>query len=418
LAVSPWHLQISRAGAPDALFALFFYLFAIYLFTNKEKKGSVLWSLPFFLLGFYSYHATKIYFIFVIPLLVIIFWHDLLKRKKEIYLFLIGIAAILISFLYITMTQQVTRQSVLIINDTNSAKTVNWEREKNTAPFIIRQILSNKPLYFLRIMRENYLEAFSTNFLFLYGETGGLGGVLGLFNRGVLYIIELPLLLFGIFYLIKQKDKKTKILIICLLLIAPLPTTFAVDKQYVGRGIMMLPILSIIIGSGIYSFLQTIQAQRKTIRNLGIGLFIIIYSFLITGYLYQYYFRYTVYGAESMFRSSKDLSLFVGQNKSHYDNVYIAGDRGMLLLQYGVFNKIDPVIMQKAWEEPWPKKIGNVTFLQECFDKGADSYNPKTMLPYKTMYIVPDNCHKIALTDYKIKDLGEPLRTIWKIYEK
>jgi hypothetical protein len=307
---------------------------------------------------------------------------------------------------------------VLIINDTNSAKTVNWERDRNTAPFIIREILSNKPLYFLRVIRENYLEAFSTNFLFLYGETSGLGKMYGMLSRGVLYIIELPLLLFGIWYLLKLKDKRIKTIIFGLLLIAPLPAAFTIDRSYVMRSIMMLPMLSLIIGSGIFFFLQSLQSQKSIVSKIVICIFIGIYSFLITEYLYQYYFRYSVYGAEAWFRSSKDVAQLIGQQKAKFSTIYIADAGDMFILQYAIFNKIDPILIQQAWKQPPPKKIGNVIFLSECFKGGVDAYDPNIMLPKKTMYIVPDTCHKSSSPIDRINDLGEPIRTIWKIYEK
>jgi hypothetical protein len=239
-----------------------------------------------------------------------------------------------------------------------------------------------------------------------------------MFNRGVLYIIELPLLLLGIWYLLKLNNKRIKTVIFGLLLIAPLPTTFTVDRTYVMRSIMMLPILSLIIGSGIFYFLQSLRSKKGILSKIVIGIFIGIYAFLITEYLYQYYFRYSVYGAEAWFRSSKDVSQLIGQQKTKFSTIYIADADTMFILQYAVFNKIDPIIIQQVLKQPFPKKIGNVFFLSECFKGGVDSYDSNIELPKKTMYIVPDICHKSSSPTHRINDLGEAIRTIWKIYEK
>ena len=243
MSVSAWHLQVSRM-AYDGGIALFFYLLGIYIFLKNiknENTKKILLSLPFFLLAFYSYHATKIYFLALILVLFIVFKKELLKKKKVFLLLLFGTIIILFSFLYISITQDVTRGSVFLFKDDKAAKMVNWEREKNSAPPILKTIFSNKPLYFLRVIRENYLEAFSPQFLFLYGETSGLSSIYGVSFRGVMYIIELPLLILGFIFLLNNKNKKIRNLIILLLIISPLPSTFTKDRTYVMRSIMMMP---------------------------------------------------------------------------------------------------------------------------------------------------------------------------------
>ncbi len=254
MSVSPWHLQISRM-AYETPVAIFFFLLGIYIFLSKVNKGNINWSIPAFLFAFYTYHATKIFYLVLIPLLIFVYKDKLIKRKMELIIFIFLNAMILLSFIFILSTQNVSRQSVLIWNDQKVSEFVNWERDKNTAPFFIRQVFNNKPLYYLRAIRENYLEAFSTQFLFLYGETQGLGGIYGTFYRGVMYIIELPLLILGLYYLWRYKNTRPKNFLFLLLLIFPLPSTFVIDKSYVMRSAMMIPVLSIIVGCGIYSVL-------------------------------------------------------------------------------------------------------------------------------------------------------------------
>ncbi len=142
-----------------------------------------------------------------------------------------------------------------------------------------------------------------------------------------------------------------------------------------------------------------------------------MYLFLILEYVYQYHFRYNIYAAESWFRSSKDLIKFVDDNRIKYNNIYIASAGEMFLVQYGLYNKIDPKEISKLWKEAWPKKYNNVFFLENCNYFSDKEYNPKSFLPNKSLYIVPDSCYKKYKPYYSIKDLGEPLRTIWKVYE-
>lgn len=413
MAVSPWQLHFSRSSYESIVVSCFFLL-GLYVFLRKEK----LWlSGIFFTLSFYSYHATKIFLIPFLFLLLFLYRKEFLNKKKELLSFIFVITSGFLLFIFIIFTQEVTRQKVFLWNDiTTAARLVNWERRVNSAPNFLKPIFSNKPLYFLRVMRENYLESFSMHYLFLYGDTSGLGGIYGTYYRGVLYIIELPLLILGLFFILTQKDKKLKYLIIGALLLAPLPSTFTFDKTFASRNIMLSPFFSIIIGCGIYYFFTQIKFHHRLIRLIFFGLFCVLYLFLISEYLYQYYYRYSIYGAESWFYSSREVVELVGKQKKNYKNIYVA-DAG-LLLQYAVFNKSDPSIVRKLYRANPPLKIENIVFMATCIDTGKDLFSPQKYLPASTLYIVHADCHKETKPMKTFVQQGEPLRTIWKVYER
>lgn len=418
ISISVWHLQVSRS-AYEAGIALFFYILSIYIFVLKEKNGNILWSVPALILAFYSYHGTKVFYIFLIPLLILIYKNDLFKRKKELISFIFITIAVLLSFFYISSSQKVTRGDIFLWNDnSNASRVVNWEREKNTSPALLRKIFSNKPLYYLRVIRENYLEAISPQFLFLYGETSGLGGIYGTFFRGTMYIIELPLLILGFILLLKFNKRKTMYLLFLGLLISPLSSAFTIDKTYVMRSIMMLPFLCIMVGCGIYYFLDLLKKMPKIAGFVLLIIFVSTYAFLISEYLYQYYFRYNIYGAESWFGSTHELSDYIWGNKDKYKNIYVAGASNMFFLQYGIYNKIEPAEIQKSWKSKWPVKIGNVIFLSGCIDTEGKNYKPGKFFSSNFLYIASGGCHKENPPIANIKDRGEPLRVIWKMYTK
>lgn len=418
LALSAWHIHISR-GAFDATFALFFYLSAITIFICTKKKGRIWYSLPFFLLAFYSYHATKVYFIFLIPLLCLIYRNYLIKKRSETSIFILGCIFIILSFVYVAGTQNVNRDSVFLWSNTTDAKiTVDWERDRNNAPLILKELFSNKPLYYFRKMRENYLEAFSTNFLFLYGETGGLGGTYGTFYRGVFYLIDLPLVLLGIWKLFHNKDKNKIYLITGLLLISPLPSTFTNDKTYVMRCVMMLPIFTLIIGYGIAELFDRFAKARSSLKLIFISISAIIYLTFFASFIFQYFFRYSIYGAESWFKSSRDLAEYAYSSSHKYERVIIARSGVMFLMQYGFYNNIEPKLIQLAWKQQGVKNVGNVQFITDCLkNKNGDKDNILQPDMGKTLYIVPDTCHNNLKPTKVIRQLGEPLKVLWKIYE-
>ena len=413
-AISPWALQFSR-GFWDVDFASFFFLLGIYIFILNAKSNKYIWSLIPFAFGFYSYHATKVYFLFLIPLLIFLFRKELLARKKIACLFLVGILTIFLSFLLVSKFQNVTRYTeVSLLNDPNVANVVNWEREANTAPFIIRQVFSNKVLYYLRVVRENYLEAFSINYLFLYGETGGVSEINNIFFRGELYIIELPLLLFGAYKLITGKNKTARNLLLALLFIGPIPSAMTIQKSFTIRDYMMLPPLLMITAVGLYFLILKILNIKNIYKPILLISLIFIYTFLFAEYFYQYHNRWAVYGAETWSASSRDLVNYIAQNKSKFENVYVSRPYKDLLMQYAVFEKINPEIVQKAWNEN-PIKISNIVMFKDCL--GTAGERVRDFLPPKTLYISSfENCPYASIPQGKIVDRGQPLHTIWNIY--
>lgn len=421
LSVSPWHLHVTRT-AYDTVFAMFFLLLGTYLFVRGVKKGSILWSLISFFLAFYSYHATKFVFFFLLPVLIVIFYAPLKKRKREAILFIGGYIAILISFAIIMTGAGITRQdeTLLSYKDKKAVSTVNYELVKNEAPVAIRKLFNNKPLYFFRVIRENYFEVFSTNFLFLYGDTTSSAVRLGVLSRGVMYLIELPLLILGLYYLFRRGPTLGRNVIMAGLLTAPLASTFVSGKSYVFRNLTMTPFLAIIVGCGIYAGYLLIREYPSVLRKaLSIG-FLVVYSIFTLSYLYQYHYRYSVYGAEAWTRGNREVTEYLLQKRNEYKHIYFyAPDApnspgNIMLAQYGIFGRIEPTDIQRAWVTKTPV-IGNVTFLDHCPDLLK---LPKMSKKNKTLYIYPvDKCSQNIAPIYTFHDYGESTIVLWQVYE-
>jgi len=417
LAISPWHLQFSRI-AYDGAAALFFYLCGLYLFLRLKERGNILFSLPFFLLGFYSYHATKIFLLVLVPILLITYWSNLKESMREVFLFIAGVLIILLSFLFVSSTQGVNRQQVLLYNDTaNLAKTVNTEREYSSAPDSLKPFFSNKISIVTRTIKENYLHAFSPEYLFIKGETGYSRFIYGTGMQGVMYLIELPILLLGIWYILHQK-RRVRNLILAALLFAPVPAAITLDQSYGMRSIMMLPFLSILTGCGIvFIFIKT-KAKRRVLHYVLLGLLLTGYLFSVSSNLYQYHFLYNQFSAESWHRSSRDLAEYLADEGGQYKRIFVTANESFLL-HYATYARSEPKLTQKAYQSSLPINIGNVSLIGTCFDKNTAAYDPREHYPSGSLYIVNSDCHKKSVTEpiYKIIDRSEHLHPIWDVYK-
>jgi 4-amino-4-deoxy-L-arabinose transferase-like glycosyltransferase len=414
LAVSPWHIHMNR-GAYDGPITFFFLATLIVLaYGFSARKGNILYSLPLLAISFYSYHATKIFWIVFIPFLFLMQRRKLLQNSRQSILFIIGFAAIVCSFWFVLVRQGVTRQQVIAFPDLPKlTRQVNWERSVNNAPQILRVLYSNKATIYIKGIIGKYLEAFSPQFLFVSGE----GGIYGTWNHGVLYLLDLPLLIFGFVYLFRTKKILARNLIIGSVLIVPLCSSITVDVSWSLRGIFLLPLFAIVIGCGAYQFIKWTKHLKPIVARLTVILLILLYVWSIGGYIYLYFFRYSIYGAEYWFASSKDISIVIGSIRQQYQRVWVAGAGDMYIFQYGLYNHSSLQQVQKAWNGRWPKQIDNVFFLEQCIKTGNKPFNPVRDLPQNTLYVTRESCHPEAIPDITIRDRGEPLRILWKVYK-
>ena len=431
LSFSSWHIVVTRT-VWDVIPAQFFYLLGLYIFLKKVKKGSVLWSLPFFMLGFFSYHGTKVFFAFFIVLLLFLFGKQLYRRKKEFLFFVSGIFLIFLSFALVLKTQSVTRQEEIIFTNgsiqSDLKKTIEFDRAKSSAPHKLILLETNKITYYLQKMATNYLGAFSSQHLFTTGDIHPQVAY-GIFFKGVLYLLDIPFIILGFAYLLEKSRlltgsnkensenggisyKRGAILIIGGLLVSPLPSTVAAGYSYFIRSFMMAPFLSILIGIGLLIFYEFTRGRQ--IYKLLLRIFVIVfYGFFITRFFYQYNYQLNSYGSEYWNGSSRKLSEYIMQNESRFDKIIIANAEDKVILQFALVSKADPYGLQKAWKKNWPVKLGKVTFTNSCY-RDDELGNVMTS---RVFYAVPAGCHEKLLPQTTIADSLEPLRIIWKIYE-
>ncbi len=421
LALIPWHIYVSRA-AFDANFALVFFLAGIYAFLTSQNKRvrSILWSLLWFFLAFYSYHATKLYFVLLLPTLILIYWKS--RTTIQRIVFILGTILILCSYVIVLKTNGPnTRADVLIWQNMDQYSTeVNWQREKSTLPEGLRPVFSNKVTVAVRKATETYLEAFSTNYLFLYGETGALTSVYGgIINQGQLFIFMLPFLIFGVVGLSKTSTR-TKLLVTLLFLFAPVPSAAASDRTLIFRSFMLLIPLPILAGYGINECIMWLNTQRsitKWIVVAGYSIFIII---TLCSYIAHLWYRYPVYGAERWFKSSTDLSIYVRDHHTDYSRVIIVQSGSMFLFQFGIYAKIDPIIIQRAWNARPRSVIDNIVFAESPSCPRITLPTRETASLTNLLLVWPDNCANSLLSTlpqvYTIRERGEPLRSIWRMY--
>jgi len=367
--------------AYEAEFALLFYLWGSFVFLGDWKKHavrSVLWSMALFFLAFNSYNAMKLVYI---PLLFLLLWYrrnDIKGKKHLIAAMVWGVLTTISVFIYFSLVQgaSVHGGEFLIFQDTGvAAQAVELARRASSAPHALQVLYHNKLTYFVDVISRHYLYAFSPDFLFLSQEGSG---IYSLWSRGNLYLIELPLLLIGIFSLWK-KQKSVFIFGMLAMIIAALPSAIGpAPFTYATRASFMLPWLALFIAFGIYILIQKIRILAIVV--------IVLYAYYIGGYLNQYYFEWPRYSAKSYAKDQKDLVAFITSYPDTKATFLITNVSDMFFLQYAFYTRMDPKILQDAFRRtPNLTRLGSMTISSSCI--APKDNDPRAYVPVGTVYM-------------------------------
>lgn len=265
VAVSPWHIQYSRAGF-EVTEMLFFLVIGIYFFLKSLTNSKYLWiSVLCVLITPWIYSTAKIFAPIVILLILIIWFRDIwhMRRNDKLKAIFVGLF-IGLPFLYgMFFTGASQRFSYIsVFSDPTTEPEIGFARTVDArargengvglTPTILDRVVHNKFVYWGERILKNYLQSFSTEFLFIKGDPNPRHSV----GLGEMHRIEMIALLLGVVYLFSSKNIniKNKLFIFALLLLAPLPSALTRDGgNHATRNILMLPPLLVLVSAGWYS---------------------------------------------------------------------------------------------------------------------------------------------------------------------
>jgi 4-amino-4-deoxy-L-arabinose transferase-like glycosyltransferase len=314
LAISPWHIQFSRV-AFEANVGVALNTFGILFFLKSFKKPWFLsLSALIFGLSLHVYQSEKVF----VPLLIIALGYSFRKELfsiKRKYL-LISIATFIIVCLpliiYILGNKEALSRANTVSIFSNSSiiesNTVKLARDRVNND-ILGLILDNRRVEFVKYIAGGYLSHWDLNWLFVTGDIARHHAP----GMGLMYLVELPFLLIGIYMLLfGDFNKEIKVFTILWFLIVPIPASVTNDVPHAVRTINFLPLLQILTTIGVITSFAWISNLRHKILKLKVSyllffLAIILGLFNISYYLNQYfvqqnYFhaRYWQYGYENI----------------------------------------------------------------------------------------------------------------------
>lgn len=303
LAISPWHIMLSRGGF-EANLTTFFMPLGMLLFFYGVKKGGILTlSALIFGLNLFTYHAARLITPMMVLMLIVLFGKELKKigiRKL--------LPAVLTFFLFISLSG-----ITMLVGGISRAKDINIFNGslEVSAEDRYKAILSGLPLGTARIFHNkytvtaerflsNYVQYFSPAFLYSSGPAEATYGMVP--GSGVDYWFSAPLIIFAFLGFIKIRERRIVWVILFWILASPIPASLAQGRGFAAnRAAVMIPGLQLLLAFGVYSlgeFYSKKLSQPLKLAAATLYSLVIIFSF--TGFLENYFIMSPYKVAEAM----------------------------------------------------------------------------------------------------------------------
>lgn len=407
LAISPWHINLSRA-AFEANIATFFLVTGVWLFlySIQQKRIYLILSAIFFVLSLYTFNSARVVAPLLVAGLTIGFRKDLLKNKKEVLLALIiGILTLAPIFKFLLSPQANLRfREVNIFSDISIVEKTNQEiLNDNNASW--SKILHNRRFAYGIEYLRHYFDNLNPHFLFIKGDGNPKFSTQ---DMGQMYIWDIIFFITGVLFVFRKKEGLWWVVPLWLIL-AIIPAASARETPHALRIEATLPTFQILTA---YGFVTLIMILKNKIKSMTIYGFILIIIFLTLSlnmlyYLHSYYFHYQKEFSGEWQYGYKESIDYVEKVKGNYNSINITSSLGRPYIYYLFYTKTDPRFFRK--NAYITRDVFGFVTVQKYdkykFTKGTDNLE----ITKNTLYIetnVPNNA-KLLKTFYLLN--GKPV---------
>lgn len=343
LAISPWHIMLSR-GAFEANISTFFIVLGVIAFLKAINRNSwyLVLSAISFALTFYTFNTSRVFIPIFVIVLAIIFRNTLIKNyKASISAFLIGLILILPIFPFLISPQAKLRyEEVNIFSDLSIIENSNQYIENDgNAPW--SKMLHNRRVLYSIEFLDHYFDNLNPKFLFIEGDGNPRFSTQ---DVGQTYIIYLPFLILGIFYLIRRKEGYYYIIPIWILL-GIIPAATARETPHALRIETIIPTLQILTAYGVLVAVDFFK--KKKYQQIFLFSFIILalisLIYFYHGLIYHYPREYSAEWQEPYKESVK----YVESVKDDYKKVIFTKNLGRPYIYFLTYGDNNPDLLRK-----------------------------------------------------------------------
>ncbi len=381
LAVSPWHIMLSRA-AFEANVAMFFILCGVWLFLGwvQEKRWwRLLLSVTSFILSVYTFNSARVVAPIFLIILALVFWKTMWQQKKSVILSVIMGLMLLIPFLHFLTTPEsrLRYNEVNIFSDVSLVKSAN-QQVANDHNAWWSKILHNRRFVYTAAYVQHYLDNLSPSFLFIKGD-GNPKFATG--DTGEMYLWDIPFLIVGILFLFRKKNGYWWILPLWALL-AIVPAAVARETPHALRTENALPSWQIMTAVGFVESTYFFKKYWKLFLGISLSVLLLFVIYFQHGYYTHYAWEYS---SEWQY-GYKDALSYARAHQSSYQHIVITHALGRPYIYTLFYNAINPSTY-RATSIVHRDAFGFVTVL-----KAGEYLFPEKITPMKnTLFIVTPN---------------------------
>src|SRR3989344_1798860 len=257
LSLSPWHVTYSRVGTFAPL-PIVFIIFGTYFFIRGlTRKWFLLLATLSFMIATLSYFAAYVFVpLFILALILLYRKNLIIWQAVIIFISILSVVAIP----FVLPGGQMRLRGISVLSDPDLIKKDTLYASQEWGG----KLLHNRRLVFAQSLLDGYFSNFHYSFLFDKADAVRRFIVPGP-GFGLLYWWELPILLLGIYQLLRNKQNGW-LIIFTWLLLAPVPSAPTFPKPASTRSILMVPAFSMLIAYGFW-YLST-RSSKLIISTL------------------------------------------------------------------------------------------------------------------------------------------------------
>lgn len=375
-AISPWHIQFSRAAFEANVALTVLLLGILLLIMGLKNKLAAYLSIPILVISLYFYYSQRL----IVPLIIFGFFATLVTSLKDnLKAYLIGLLIgslifipIGISFLKPEGVKRVSEVSIFK-DQTIYSEAVSANSQNDS---LLTSIFLNYKIPLAIEFLHNYFSHLSWGFLFFSDDPNPRQKIP---LTGNLYLFEIITLPVGVWLLLNLKNKRTKFFLLFWLMISPVTASLAKETPHSLRAMpMVAPVLLV----------SSLGFQKLLVNKLSKTLILATMLVSLTGYLVNYYYLYPHQNNTSWGYGYEELFMKLNQQEGNFDKIIVTGANWKPYIYYLFYNQIDPLEYQNSNSQT---NVGKYVFGPTPWDSNGlkiDDNFIKTSKGLKTLVVL------------------------------
>lgn len=327
LCISPWHVNFSRL-ALETNSTIFFTTAGVWAFFVGLRRGPfIILSAVLFGLNLYLYHNARIFIPLLGMLLIGLYFQQLWQHKKYVILaaLVTGIFVARLIPIALSVEGQMRFEGTSIFTPAvplditaKKAEYQDWKTIDNEEGMgLVGRILHSDKVMYGLMLTKNYLTHFDPTFWVFTNDSPRHHAS----EVGLIYLVELPLILAGFYYLLGHDNKKAVVIIIAWMLFTPIPAAVTRDVPHALRTAIFLPSFQILAALSLVGLKQTFS------KKVHQGLWVLVavgYFVNCAFFLHQYYVHFNTDTSQAWQYGRRDAAAFTESVKSNYGRVIVS----------------------------------------------------------------------------------------------